>query len=169
MNMVKIIECGKFKGKKIWDKLLGNENASASLMAEPTYARYTVKHSIQKNIVRVTIFDNKLKTCSVKATGHYVYNPTIVSSNGRAAEAIANNTSLPVSGTSDDLLYVDVDEPTENEKKAGVTLEQKIADAYVRLQIIADKMNYDDTKPYRLAEAVKKFEAHKDELTGKKP
>ena len=167
--MVKIIECGKFKGKKIWDKILGSEKASASLMAEPTYARYTVKHSIHKSVVRVTIFDNKLKTCTVKATGHYVYNPIVVSGNSRAAEAIANNASLPIVGTDEDLLYVDVDEPTENEKKAGVTLEQKIADAYVRLQIIADKMNYDDTKPYRLAEAVKKFEAHKDELTGKKP
>jgi hypothetical protein len=159
--MTNIIECGKFKGKKVWDKLRGNEKTSASLMADPNYIRYTVKHSIQGNVVRVTIYDNKVHSCAVRATGQYSYNPSVIISN----KTIVNK-SFEV--TSDEPMFIDVDEPYANETTMGITMEMKIADAYVRLQATADKMNYENTKPYRIAEAVKKFEANKDVLTAKK-
>lgn len=150
------VDCGKWKFKKFMEKFSSKQD---TIIAKPDYIRYTVKHSIQNDVVRVTVYDNKQKSCAVKALGQnpYNYNPTVYVNNG-----INTTTGLPF--VSLDKLYIDVDEPTPSEKTNGVTMEQKIADAYVQLEATAAQMNYENEKPYRVAEAVKKFEANKDTL-----
>jgi hypothetical protein len=141
-----IIKCGKWKFKKFIGKLSTGDD---SLSKEGK--RYTVHHSIQDNVVRVYIHDNKLGGCVVRNAKHST--GAIIHGN-KLIEDMASQQQIGIVPE----LYIDVDEPTTEEIKAGVTLEQKIAEAYDEMQIKANDMNYMDQKPYRLAEAVRKFE-----------
>ena len=132
-----MVECGKWKIKKLFDKIAGSKEDASAVLPIPDFKRYTVMHSIQDKVVRVSIYDNKVKACAVKYANKH-------------------NVGLYVNFKE---LFVDVEEPSEYQIENGVTLEQKISEAYVKMESTAHEMNHEEEKPYRIAEAVKKFEA----------
>lgn len=137
-----IVECGKFQIKRLLTRLKKSDVDVHDAAPKP---RYTVRHVIHNDVVRVLIHDYKEGTCAVKA----VKKPNMFT--GASFPTYYNEQK-----------YIDVDEPTEQEKADGVTMEHKIAKAYKELQDTADNMNYQAQKPIRIAQAVKNFEERKD-------
>lgn len=138
-----IVECGKFQLKRLLSKL---KTSGVDTPDAKPKVRYTVKHVIHNDVVRVLIHDHKEGSCAVKAS-----KKSNIFTGASFASSFYN-----------EQMFIDVDEPTEKEKANGVTMESRIAKAYKDLQATADEMNYQTQKPIRIAQAVKNFEEHKD-------
>jgi hypothetical protein len=134
-----IVNCAKWKIGRWFNK---TEESYSSTDAKKK--RYAIRHTAMNDIVRVSIYDTRSDSCLYKQSRSVPQMRNKEKNNKQFVEHIVGK-----------LLYVDVREPTKEELSEGKTYIDKIKEAYVKLQVEVNELNYVEEAPIRAQEAAK--------------